>query len=175
MSRKRSKKQQGGGGAGENGKKPKETKPKETKPKETKSKAANPKGTTPKQTKPKEKKSNEKPKKIVRDWNSYFGSGELADWQRLMSDLGFQGEEFLSKSQCRKALQGVWVNIQDFLDATESGEPVHRFESEAELSAYTMSCKKIFPKKDITKGSPLAKLLAHILYPHLESGGKRRR
>ncbi|KAI0594312.1 hypothetical protein F4775DRAFT_434931 [Biscogniauxia sp. FL1348] len=120
-----------------------------------------------------EKKKN-KPKKIVRDWEKYFGTGELADWQRLMSDLGFQGEEFSSKTQCRKALQGVWVNIRDFLDATKAGEPVHHFGSEAELSAYTLAHKtKMYPRSDIPDGSPLARLLAHILYPG--GGGKKKR
>ncbi|KAI1640335.1 hypothetical protein F4809DRAFT_637735 [Biscogniauxia mediterranea] len=129
-------------------------------------------------------KKNSKPKQIVRDWETYFGTGELADWQRLMSDLGFQGEEFSSKTQCRKlqvtnqpfgpikALKGVWVNIRDFLDAVKAGGPVHHFDSEAELSAYTLADKrKIYPKDAIPDGSPLAKLLAHILYP---GGGRKK-
>ncbi|KAI0176218.1 hypothetical protein GGR52DRAFT_350529 [Hypoxylon sp. FL1284] len=39
--------------------------------------------------------------KLVADWEEYFGSGDLSDWQRLMADLGFT-EQFTSKNQCRK-------------------------------------------------------------------------
>lgn len=39
--------------------------------------------------------------KVVMEWERYMGEGSLADWQRLMRDLGFE-EEFPSKNQCRK-------------------------------------------------------------------------
>lgn len=42
-----------------------------------------------------------KPAPVVAAWETYMGSSELEDWQRLMSDLGFE-EEFPSKTQCRK-------------------------------------------------------------------------
>ncbi|KAH9902217.1 hypothetical protein F4778DRAFT_736792 [Xylariomycetidae sp. FL2044] len=38
---------------------------------------------------------------IVKQWNEYFGRGDLADWQGLMRDLLFE-ETFSSKTQCRK-------------------------------------------------------------------------
>ncbi|KAI1764773.1 hypothetical protein GGR53DRAFT_299861 [Hypoxylon sp. FL1150] len=105
---------------------------------------------------PKSKKN-----KIVADWEAYFGPGDLPDWQRLMADLGFT-EQFTSKTQCRKALTNVWVNIRDFLDDTKAGREVHRFDNEKQLSEYTIVKKKIYPKRSIRKGSPLRKLLAHI-------------
>ncbi|XXG94585.1 hypothetical protein Hte_000842 [Hypoxylon texense] len=111
-----------------------------------------------------------KKEQIVLDWEAYFGSGDLPDWQRLMADLGFT-EEFTSKTQCRKALTHVWVNIRDFLDDTKAGREVHRFNNEKQLSDYTIDQKKIFPKKRIPKGSPLQKLLAHIFSP----GGRHRK
>ncbi len=43
----------------------------------------------------------QKVKKVVLDWNDYFGPGDLSDWQRLMVDLGYT-EYFKSKTQCRK-------------------------------------------------------------------------
>ncbi|KAI2629810.1 hypothetical protein GGR54DRAFT_280134 [Hypoxylon sp. NC1633] len=101
------------------------------------------------------------PPKVVAAWVGYFGSGDLQDWQRLMTDLGFD-EEFKSKTQCRKALRGVWVNIVDFLEDSKAGRPTERFKSERQLSKYTKETKKIYPRKNVIKGSPLASLLAGI-------------
>ncbi|KAI1109251.1 hypothetical protein F5Y14DRAFT_456208 [Nemania sp. NC0429] len=99
---------------------------------------------------------------VAMEWEKYMGQGDLADWQRLMRDLGFQ-EEFPSKTQCRKTLKkGVWVNIPDFLDATKAGRQVRLFGSQRELAAYTQATKRIFPKRLISKDSPLRQLLAHI-------------
>ncbi|RYO80181.1 hypothetical protein DL766_001292 [Monosporascus sp. MC13-8B] len=99
---------------------------------------------------------------IVRNWEQYFGAGDLQDWQRLMEDLGFD-EQFNSKTKCRKALKKVWVNICDFLEAVKVGEKPYRFRSEFELAKYTRSTRKIYPRKRVKKGSPLCSLLANIL------------
>ncbi|KAK8095581.1 uncharacterized protein PG998_002209 [Apiospora kogelbergensis] len=99
---------------------------------------------------------------IVRQWNQYIQDGALENWQRLLKDLGLEGE-FRSKNQCRKALKKIWVNIYDFLEAVKVGKPVPRFKTEAELSHYTLRTDRVFPKKHITKGSPLANLMAHIV------------
>ncbi|KAF2965148.1 hypothetical protein GQX73_g8418 [Xylaria multiplex] len=98
---------------------------------------------------------------IVGEWGKYMGRGDLEDWQRLMRDLGFE-EEFVSKTQCRKTLKAVWVNIHDFLDAVKKGEPVHHFESQDQLARYTIKNRLFYPKKNIEKGSPLRQLLAQI-------------
>ncbi|KAI0022235.1 hypothetical protein F4780DRAFT_210176 [Xylariomycetidae sp. FL0641] len=111
-------------------------------------------------------------RKIVKAWRDYFKKGELEDWQRLMGDLGFE-TEFPSKSKCRKALGGVWVNIHDFLDAIENQEPVHHFLSEVELAIYTRETGKVYPKSAIPQGSPLRKLLAQIRQPRGGHKAKR--
>ncbi|KAK8056898.1 hypothetical protein PG993_002125 [Apiospora rasikravindrae] len=98
---------------------------------------------------------------IVKRWDDYFQDDALENWQRLMKDLGFQ-EEFRSKTQCRNVLKQVWINIYDFLDAVKDGQPVHQFKTEAELSHYTKKTGRVYPKKHIKKGSPLARLMAHI-------------
>ncbi|KAI1082789.1 hypothetical protein F5B20DRAFT_484481 [Whalleya microplaca] len=100
-------------------------------------------------------------KKVAQDWENYFGSGELQDWQRLMEDLGFS-ENFTSKTQCRKALGGVWVNIRDFLDDVDAGRTPHRFKNEYKLAEYTRQTGKIYPRNKVDQKSPLRKLLAHI-------------
>ncbi|KAI1169556.1 hypothetical protein F4777DRAFT_584802 [Nemania sp. FL0916] len=107
------------------------------------------------------KKADAANKDVVIEWEKYMGHGELADWQRLMRDLGFD-EEFTSKTQCRKALGTVWVNIRDFLDAVKNERPVKHFPNEKALAAYTASTRKFYPRHRIPKDSPLKKLLAGI-------------
>ncbi|KAI1459049.1 hypothetical protein F4805DRAFT_99570 [Annulohypoxylon moriforme] len=101
------------------------------------------------------------PKQVVLDWNKYFGSGDLSAWQQLMIDLGIPGT-FKSKTQCRKALRPVWVNIVDFLQDVDEGRQTHRFASQKDLGRYTREHKKFYPKGYLTKDSPLKSLLAMI-------------
>lgn len=61
-----------------------------------------------------------------------------------------------------EALSHVWVNIRDFLDAVRDGTQPYRHPSEKALAQYTIKTHKVYPKKMVTKGSPLRKLLAHI-------------
>jgi hypothetical protein len=131
----------------------------------------------------KDKDTNNPPRRlVVVEWKQYMGEGALADWQRLMKDLGFD-EEFPSKTQCRKvtkqtllprcratrsvltlhkALKTVWVNIPDFLHAIENGQPVHHFRNQWDLAKYTIKTRRYYPKDGIEKSSPLRQLLAHI-------------
>ncbi|KAM0807339.1 hypothetical protein AB5N19_07678 [Seiridium cardinale] len=102
--------------------------------------------------------------RIVQQWNAYFGPGDLEDWQRLMRDLGLQ-KEFQSKRSCRKALKKVWINIVDFMVAIGHGNAVYRFNSQHELSHYTLNTGKIYPRRWVTEGSPLRALFAHIRDP----------
>ncbi|KAI1143580.1 hypothetical protein F5Y05DRAFT_157947 [Hypoxylon sp. FL0543] len=100
--------------------------------------------------------------KVVKDWDEYFGTGDLSDWQRLVSDLGISGH-FPSKTKCRKVLKHVWVNIVDFLEDIEAGREPHLFDSQNELSSYTRRTKKFYPKSMMPKGSPLRSLCAQIV------------
>lgn len=50
-----------------------------------------------------------------------------------------------------KALVGVWVNIQDFLDAVKKGPTVQRYPSESVLPRYIVKQKKNVPKVMIVK------------------------
>jgi hypothetical protein len=62
-----------------------------------------------------------------------------------------------------QALKGVWVNLYDLIDATNSGNlPPRRFKSQGALAKYTIDNGKIFPKKRAKKGGPVRALLAHI-------------
>ncbi|KAI8966043.1 hypothetical protein F5Y11DRAFT_344036 [Daldinia sp. FL1419] len=97
-----------------------------------------------------------------------FGSGELADWQKLMRYLHFH-EEFTSKSQCRKALKTVWINIVDFLEAILSNGELRFFGNHYALGRYTVRTGKFFPKRSMPKGSPLRTLFTDM--SHLRPRG----
>ncbi|KAI0842013.1 hypothetical protein F5Y06DRAFT_292834 [Hypoxylon sp. FL0890] len=99
---------------------------------------------------------------VVTDWNEYFGTGNLSDWQRLVSDLGIPGH-FPSKKKCRKAIKSVRVNIVDFLHAIQQGLTPRRFDSQYELREYTKRTRKFYPKSKMPKGSPLRSLCAEIV------------
>lgn len=100
----------------------------------------------------------------------------------------------LKTAQHPQALKGVHVNIRDFLDAVDArarhaaaqrdaaaraailAAPVHVrfFDSEWCLSAYTISNRRVYPKKEMRANSdhPLRLLMAHIISP---GGSKARR
>jgi len=111
---------------------------------------------------PSKKKSKTKKKTVVGAWKDYFGDeGQLANWQKLCTDVGMD-EIPTSITQCRKALNKVWVNIYDFLDAKAEGKPVRKFKSEWALAKYTLDTGKVYPKKHAKEGGPARTLLAHI-------------
>lgn len=63
--------------------------------------------------------NNDKKKKpgspsIVRRFDTYFGAGALADWQRLCRDVGLEGE-YPSKNQCRKVSLPLFPRLLPFL------------------------------------------------------------
>ncbi|CAG8974233.1 hypothetical protein HYALB_00009721 [Hymenoscyphus albidus] len=98
---------------------------------------------------------------IVREWKEYFGNeSNLQNWQRLCGDLDIVGD--LSSKTKSQALEGIWVNIWDFLDDVKSGVPVRKFRSQASLAEYTISTQRIYPKKEAKKQGPVRALLAHI-------------
>lgn len=72
-------------------------------------------------------------------------------------------------ADCVQALKDVWINIHDFLAAKHKPGDVVFFLSERELATYTRKTRKFFPRRNISRGSPLRDLLAHILYSR---GGK---
>ncbi|KAG6362134.1 hypothetical protein INS49_010363 [Diaporthe citri] len=106
-----------------------------------------------------------KVKGIAAKWHDYISKSDndLDKWKQLCSDLGKPSDTFTSKTQCRKALRGVWVNIHDFLAAENKPKDVRFFKSERALAAYTRKTHKVFPRRDIKQGDPLRDLLAHIL------------
>lgn len=120
-----------------------------------------------------------KNRNIAAEFTRYFGSAsKLQNWQRLCQDIGIVGD-LSSMKKCKqvrvpmqssgfyltmisKALQGVWVNIYDFIDAQRLGKQPKRFQSQAALSRYTIKTGRIYPKQKAKEGGPVRELLAHI-------------
>ncbi|KAK0746114.1 hypothetical protein B0T18DRAFT_488747 [Schizothecium vesticola] len=99
-------------------------------------------------------KKNKRSSSIVRRFDTYFGSGDLSDWQRLCWDVGLE-EEYPTKTQCKKALRTVHVNIYDLLDAVKAGNQVYRFKNQWQLAQYCKETKKIYPKKKAKESGPI--------------------
>jgi hypothetical protein len=57
------------------------------------------------------------------------------------------------------------VNIVDLIDSPRTHEPIYKFASEKELSAYTIRSKKFFPRESAYAGGLLRFLLRQILNP----------
>ncbi|KAJ4420033.1 hypothetical protein N0V82_004605 [Gnomoniopsis sp. IMI 355080] len=117
----------------------------------------------------------------------------LEPWIKICRDLGIEGP-LNSKTQCKKALAYVHVNIRDFLDAIDAraaaaacySDPVERaailnapvsicfFDSEWSLAAYTLASHRVYPRREIRANQehPLRLLMANIWHPR---GRKARR
>ncbi|KAJ6507763.1 hypothetical protein C8R47DRAFT_57228 [Mycena vitilis] len=67
--------------------------------------------------------------------------------------------------ECEYAIEDSHVNLIDLVDLTTTGERVHRFKTERELSVYTKETGKFFPRKRMFKGALLRHLLRRILHP----------
>ncbi|KAJ7301049.1 hypothetical protein DFH08DRAFT_724713 [Mycena albidolilacea] len=69
----------------------------------------------------------------------------LECWQRLCRAVEF---DLIPESldACKYAIEDAHVNLMDFVDILTTGESVHRFATERELSEYTKSTGKIFPQ-----------------------------
>ncbi|KAK0108620.1 hypothetical protein ONS95_003415 [Cadophora gregata] len=99
---------------------------------------------------------------VVTEFDRYFGSEvKLENWQRLCHDVGITDVP-QSLKKCKLALRRVWVNIHDLIIAVRQNKIPHRFQSQHELSAYTLRTRKFFPKEKAKEGGPVRQLLAHI-------------
>lgn len=68
-----------------------------------------------------------------------------------------------------QAIEDAHINLIDLVDVKTTGAPVHRFATEAQLSAYTMRTGKIFPRDLAYKGQLLRHLLRRIFHPPAEN------
>jgi hypothetical protein len=108
---------------------------------------------------------------FIEEFGDYFGhadnddGGELEKWRRLCDVLGVDTKDLpTTKTQYKKALAGIHVNIFDVLQHLRSGTlgDVRRFDTVRELARYSKSRRKIYPKV-LAKGSALRFLLRELL------------
>ncbi|KAJ7737826.1 hypothetical protein DFH07DRAFT_93558 [Mycena maculata] len=92
----------------------------------------------------------------------------LRNWRRLCRTVAIVPVPKSLKG-CQRAIEDSHVNLMDLLDIHTTGEPVRRFKTEKELSAYTKKTNKTFPRADIPKGSLLYFLLRRIRCPPAEN------
>lgn len=107
-----------------------------------------------------------------KEFGDYFGhtdnddpGDELEKWRLLCNVLDVDTEGLpATKTQYKKALADINVNIFDVLQHVRSGTPgdVRRFDSVRDLARYSKNRKKIYPKKQ-AKGCALGFLLREIL------------
>ncbi|KAJ7149402.1 hypothetical protein C8R43DRAFT_887983, partial [Mycena crocata] len=71
----------------------------------------------------------------------------LSNWQGLCRTIEIPVPDTLL--ECKHAIEDAHVNIMDLLDVHTTGKPVHRLKTELELSTYTMSTKRIFPREEV--------------------------
>jgi hypothetical protein len=110
----------------------------------------------------------------------------LENWQRLCSTVEIPVSDSLEECQfvrlfsalslcleltlhSPQAIEDAHINLIDLVDVKTTGAPVHRFATEAQLSAYTMRTGKIFPRDLAYKGQLLRHLLRRIFHPPAEN------
>ncbi|TVY81179.1 hypothetical protein LSUE1_G004912 [Lachnellula suecica] len=113
-----------------------------------------------------------KKRNVVAEFDRYFGDDNLHNWQRMCSDIGLDGD-LSSINKCKKAkrtsysfaLEDVWVNIVDFLNAIKQDPPTKpkRFDTQNELAVHTREKKRYYPRDEAKKSKPVRALLAHIV------------
>ncbi|KAK2750724.1 hypothetical protein FQN57_002797 [Myotisia sp. PD_48] len=83
---------------------------------------------------------------------------KLEQMQRLCTEFGVtDAEKTRSIAACNKALNKIYINLFDWIDACRRGEAPHVFRTYKQLQQYTTEMEKIFPKK-IIKRFPIMKV-----------------
>ncbi|TCD65133.1 hypothetical protein EIP91_003064 [Steccherinum ochraceum] len=118
---------------------------------------------------------------LVRQFNDNFGNDEndLEAWHKLCRVIGIRPVPSDIYS-CRQAVQATHVNMVDVVQASETGGTVPVFDSEQELSEYTIATGKFFPRDHVESSDLLRHCLRHINDPNSPSslgprGSKRKR
>jgi len=113
-------------------------------------------------------------------FSNMFGgnTNSLRAWQSLCQTIGVperkEGEDvpvLTSISACQRALNGVYVNLVDLVDAGTAGTVISKkFSSQKELAGYICRTGKVFPR-DRAKSNPLLRKFLIVV----DGGGKRRK
>lgn len=106
---------------------------------------------------------------LVKQFNDIYGTdvNDLASWRTLCQIVHVSPIPDTLES-CREAVKATHVNIVDLVDTKVTGEPVTVFVSEVDLSEYTISTGKFFPRDNAYAGGLLRYLLRRIINPRQE-------
>ncbi|KAJ6553151.1 hypothetical protein B0H19DRAFT_949969 [Mycena capillaripes] len=97
----------------------------------------------------------------------------LENWQRLCDCVKIDPIPD-TLEECQLAIEDSHVNLIDLVDLRTTGQPVHRFGTERQLSVYTLKTGKIFPRSLAYKGDLLRHLLRNIYNPPADNLIRRR-
>ncbi|KAJ7244534.1 hypothetical protein C8J57DRAFT_1083001 [Mycena rebaudengoi] len=109
-------------------------------------------------------------KALVATFKEKYGYdvNSLESWQKLCRAVEFSPvPNSVAKFNALTSVQLIedaHINIIDLLDIHTTGEPVHRFATEKQLSCYPKRTGKMFPATE-AMGSLLQYLLRHIFRP----------
>ncbi|CAE6472444.1 unnamed protein product [Rhizoctonia solani] len=103
---------------------------------------------------------------LVADFGRLYGYDveDLGAWQSLCRVLRFEDVPD-DLEGCQELVTATYVNIIDLIDTVSTGNPVQHFDSEKELSEYTLETGNILPRKSKHAGSLLKFLLRNIFDP----------
>ncbi|KZF26004.1 hypothetical protein L228DRAFT_257511 [Xylona heveae TC161] len=83
------------------------------------------------------------------EFGRWYGTdtSRLDSWRSLCREVGHEGKEFTSITQCKKYLQTIHVNLIDLIDSRRKGTKVRVFQSYAALRAHTLKSGKKVPRE----------------------------
>ncbi|KAF5341046.1 hypothetical protein D9611_005932 [Ephemerocybe angulata] len=101
---------------------------------------------------------------LAQQFNARYGTDadRVEPWQNLCRTLGLPIPEELKEA--REAVFNTHVNLVDLTEAG-GGRTFTLFETEQELSSYTLETGKIMSSRSASIGGVLKALLRHILHP----------
>ncbi|KAF5354968.1 hypothetical protein D9756_005614 [Leucocoprinus leucothites] len=109
---------------------------------------------------------------LVQQFNTSYGDDEndLTAWHVLLARIGTTDLPATVRD-CKSIIEGKFINLVDLVDARDDpSRSIPHFISEVELSKYTLSEHKVFPREHVAAGSLLKYLLRHIISPNANRG-----
>ncbi|KAJ3491589.1 hypothetical protein NLI96_g586 [Meripilus lineatus] len=111
---------------------------------------------------------------LVLEFNDLFGKDDnsLQTWVELATIIGLSPipDEV---NKCRELVSNLHINIVDLIEHGRLLERVRVFPTVVELSEYTRSTGRIFPRDHELAGGVLRYLLRHIVDPSLDDNRRR--
>ncbi|KAG9311181.1 hypothetical protein JVU11DRAFT_8251 [Chiua virens] len=107
---------------------------------------------------------------LVLQFNKLYGTDvdDLKNWKSLCRVMRIKPVPD-DLHTCRETVRGTFVNLVDVVDARTTGVKAKSFGTERQLSEYTLSTGKVFPKENAHAGGVLQHLLKPNFLPYYVS------